>query len=181
MLTHKPMAAKLHFGLLGWEETSGVVPRHIEFLFSLKHCGIFTDQAHPTLCFGRTPQWLSEQWLLPKRPKLSSCAQLFRAAALTALRSIIMGASCSHFFHLQLTSANHSTEKLKDLALLSPVATVWAPTQNQEANVSGSIEIPHHQLATFFPGTQPCRANPPVLYKWNSICGAASGLHLHME
>lgn len=102
MLTHKPMAAKLRYGLLGWEEASGVVPRCAEFLFSLQHCGTSltkTTQPH-ALEETTVGSWSSNYCPNSRSCPVHSCSE----PALTApWRSIIMGVSCSHLLHLQLT------------------------------------------------------------------------------
>lgn len=74
--------------------------------------------------------------------------------------------SPTHIYSIFSWHAQHSTKKLEDLTFIRPAGIPWAPTQNQEAQIGGNIGLSHLQLPIKFHGSQPCKENPPVLYKW---------------
>lgn len=194
MLTHKPMAAKLWYSLLGWEEDSGVVPRCVKLLFSLQRCALSLTKPTQPYALEETTVALEAGTVgqtAEAVPSVHSCSELL----LSLQHRASSWESPAYIYSIFSWRAQHSTEKPKDLTLIPPAGTPRAPTQNQEAQVGGSTQLnclncPPHSL-----GVSPAEwkynsiciildyytNNNPVLHKWNYICGAASGLHLHME
>lgn len=173
MLTHKPMAAKLHYGLLGWEEASAVVPRCAEFLFSLQHGGTsLTKTTQPHALEETTAGSWSSNYCPNSRscPPVHSCS---KPALTTPWRSIIMRVSCSHLLHLQLTCATFywRTQRSCFYTRYSNLLGFNTKSGSPSRWRYWAPSIPTIHLV---PGSQLCRANPPELYKWNYICGVAS-------
>lgn len=68
--------------------------------------------------------------------------------------------------------AQHSTEKLEDLAFITPARIPWAPTQNQEAQIGRDIGPSHPQLPNCSLGVSTAKWIPSII-QINYICRAA--------